>query len=213
MNNSTYCYFGGGRLLDPEASAVILEMQKVVSRMNLSRGAIIHVSDKKQETWNKVGEKMFEMIGVKDITIFDSYKESAKYDFSGLENTQVFFIAGGMPDVFLNRIKELGILQEFSSLLKQDNIFVIGISAGALMLNKTCFISVDDDYPNEIVMDGLNVRSDFICEVHYEAEKYDLLKTALGKSDVIAVEENSAVFLQSNQTKAVGGVHFYKKQI
>ncbi len=212
MSNSIYCYFGGGRLLDPECSEVVAGMQRINLRIGLRKGSIIHVSDKKQETWTKVGTQLFEKIKVDEIVEFDPYKAGAVEKFNKLTDVQVFFIAGGMPDVFLNKMNKLGLTDKLSTLLKRKDQFVIGVSAGALMLNKICFISIDEDYPTEKIIDGLSIRSDFICEVHYETSRYKLLKTALNKGDVIAIEENSAIFIELNVINTVGKTYFYKQQ-
>lgn len=146
---------------------------------------------------------------LREIRYLDPFGEGIEDEWKNSQKAQVVFITGGQPDIFLNRLRELGLVDKMANLLSQDNLLVIGASAGALVLNETCFISEDEEYPQEKFTKGFSIRSDFICEVHYEPPRYGYLKNALKINDVIAIEENSALFCREDEKFSVGKVHFF----
>jgi cyanophycinase-like exopeptidase len=209
--NSLYCYIGGGKILEPDSKAVLDELVLRASKMKVSSAVVILASQTKKETWLNVGRELFERMGTRDVRYFDSFEEDAVSRWEDVKACQAVFVTGGKPDILLKRLKKIGLFEKVKKFLSQNNMFIIGTSAGALVFNETCFISEDEDYPKELFLEGFSLRSDFICEVHYEEGKYKNLINALKKNDVVAIEENSALFCTSDEKIAIGRVHFFKK--
>lgn len=213
MNDTIYCYIGGGRLLEPDCKPVLDELITQAGARHLRAGLVLLTSPRKRDTWYKVGKEFFNKIGVDDVFYFDPFNDDKEniFDFSKVKNVNSIFITGGSPDLFLEKIKELRIFDDIKELLLQENIFITGISAGALLLNKVCYISKDEEYPNELFLEGFNLRDDFICEVHYDENRFETLHNVLEKGSVWAVEENSALFCTPKGFLSVGRTHYYNR--
>lgn len=201
---------GGGRLLEPEGEQILAELYKVVARMGLTSGIVINTSADKSETWSRVGDQLLKRIGSSNLGLFDVFGQTIP-SIKLLESAQIFFLSGGHPDKFLTKIRALGVFDNISACLQKNNVLVIGVSAGALILNKTCYISRDDDYPQELFLDGLAICNDFITETHYREDKFDLIKNAGFRNRVIAIEDNSAIFYSTVEMCTFGKVHFLPK--
>ena len=94
------------------------------------------------------------------------------------------------------------------------NKIIVGISAGALVINHTCFVSGDEDYPNEFTMTGLSLKSNFICEVHYDKTRHERIDNIVKENNVIAIEDNSALFYYpTGEIVTIGKVHFFNKPV
>ena len=119
----------------------------------------------------------FAAYGVSDdnvsfINYFTDTKESAKIK---IENADIIYFLGGLPDRMMERIKEFD-LQDV--LMSHDGI-VMGYSAGAVIQLAEYHLSPDDDYPEFKYYEGLPYLNDFYLEVHYEGK--DAQKAAIQK--------------------------------
>lgn len=109
--------------------------------------------------------RSFEAYGISEenvsvISYFTDTKQSAE---EKINNADIVFFTGGLPDRTFDRIKEFGI---YDALLSFDGI-VMGYSAGALIQMKEYHLSPDEDYPEFQYAEGLPYLSGFYLEVHY----------------------------------------------
>ena len=95
------------------------------------------------------------------VNYFTDTKESAKRK---IENADIIYFLGGLPDRMMERIKEFD-LQDV--LMSHDGI-VMGYSAGAVIQLAEYHLSPDDDYPEFRYYEGLPYLNNFYLEVHYE---------------------------------------------
>ena len=106
------------------------------------------------------------------INYFTDTKESAKRK---IENADIIYFPGGLPDRMMDRIKEFDIQD---ALMSHKGI-VMGYSAGAVIQLAEYHLSPDDDYPEFKYYEGLPYLNDFYLEVHYEGK--DAQKAAIQK--------------------------------
>lgn len=101
---------------------------------------------------------------IKFVNYFEDTKESAKQK---IENADIVYFLGGLPDRMMDRIKEFGLVD----VLRKHNGIVMGYSAGAVIQLSEYHLSPDHDYPEFQYYGGLGYLDDFYLEVHYENTK------------------------------------------
>lgn len=95
------------------------------------------------------------------LNYFTDSKETAKQK---IENADILYFLGGLPDRMFERIKELDL---YDTIVNHKGI-IMGYSAGALIQLSEYHLSPDDDYPEFSYYEGLGYLDDFYLEVHYE---------------------------------------------
>ena len=80
-----------------------------------------------------------------------------------IQNAEMLFFTGGMPEKALARLEELGLTE---AVLRFDGI-VAGASAGAMLQLETYHITPDDDYDAYGLWQGLGLVKGLDLEVHY----------------------------------------------
>ena len=99
------------------------------------------------------------------ITVVNYFADSKELARQKIENADVLYFTGGLPDAMMDRLAEfelLDVLAEFDGL-------VLGCSAGAMIQLEDYHITPDWDYPEFGYYKGLHWLKDFYVEVHYEA--------------------------------------------
>ena len=82
-----------------------------------------------------------------------------------INNADLLFFTGGMPEKAIKRMDELGI----TDAVKNFKGVVMGASAGAMLQLETYHITPDEDYAEYGMWHGLGLVSGFDLEVHYLA--------------------------------------------
>ena len=82
-----------------------------------------------------------------------------------IENADLLFFTGGMPEKAIKRMVELGIVEA----VKSFTGVIMGASAGAMLQLETYHITPDDDYSEYGIWHGLGLVSGLDLEVHYLA--------------------------------------------
>lgn len=99
-----------------------------------------------------------------NITVVNYFADSKELAREKLENADILYFTGGLPDAMMDRLEEfelLDVLQSFDGL-------VLGCSAGAMIQLREYHITPDWDYPEFGYYNGLPWLQDFYVEVHYE---------------------------------------------
>ena len=141
------------------------------------------------------------------INYFKDTKESAKHK---VENADIIYFLGGLPDRMMERIKELEI---FDSLVKHTGI-VMGYSAGTVIQLSEYHLSPDDDYPEFKYYEGFPYLNEFYIEVHYEGtnvQKESICRVIKErKKPVYAISYmNGAIIVDNGKMKLLGDVKRY----
>lgn len=95
------------------------------------------------------------------INYFTDTKESAK---KKIENANVVYFTGGLPDRMMDRIIEFDLLD---TLRKFDGV-AVGYSAGAVIQLKEYHLYPDGDYTDYAYYGGIGYIDSLYLEVHYE---------------------------------------------
>ena len=99
-----------------------------------------------------------------NITVVNYFADSKELAREKVENADILYFTGGLPDAMMDRLAEfelLDVLQSFDGL-------VLGCSAGAMIQLREYHITPDWDYPEFGYYNGLSWLQDFYVEVHYE---------------------------------------------
>lgn len=99
-----------------------------------------------------------------NITVVNYFADSKELAREKLENADILYFTGGLPDAMMDRLEEfelLDVLQSFDGL-------VLGCSAGAMIQLQEYHITPDLDYPEFGYYNGLPWLQGFYVEVHYE---------------------------------------------
>ncbi|WP_425448298.1 Type 1 glutamine amidotransferase-like domain-containing protein [Dethiothermospora halolimnae] len=147
-----------------------------------------------------------------DINFEESYMinsdDTSKEVEEKIQNKDVIFLMGGDPIGQLKLMKD----KELKSYLKNSNAVIIGISAGALSICDKCIITKDKDYPENIVLEGLNLTNGINVEVHYDdshdEDIYEIMSDN-SISEVYGIPEDSAIKIDGNNLQFLGEEKFY----
>lgn len=144
---------------------------------------------------------------IKFINYFTDTKESAR---SKIENADIIYFLGGLPDRMFDRIKEFDL---YDTLLNHDGI-MMGYSAGAVIQLAEYHLSPDDDYPEFDYYEGLPFLNDFYLEVHYEGaaiqnEAINRVISERGKTVYATSLLQGAILVDNGKIKLLGDVKVY----
>jgi len=135
-------------------------------------------------------------------------EEMIKY----INNSDILFFTGGLPEKSVERILELGLLDT----LKKFKKLMIGASAGAMVQLQDFYVSPDDDYEFFKYYKGLGLlESGFYIEVHYtgsDVQEECINKVLNEKTDKIyAIGEKGGIIIEDGLLKTYGEVHVFDK--
>ena len=99
-----------------------------------------------------------------NITVVNYFADSKELARKKVENADILYFTGGLPDAMMDRLAEFELLDALQSF---DGL-VLGCSAGAMIQLREYHITPDWDYPEFGYYNGLPWLNDFYIEVHYE---------------------------------------------
>ncbi|MCD7859265.1 MAG: Type 1 glutamine amidotransferase-like domain-containing protein [Firmicutes bacterium] len=138
---------------------------------------------------------------------FTDSRETAKRK---IENADILYFLGGLPDRMLERIKEL----ELQDTIVNHKGIIMGYSAGALIQLSEYHLSPDEDYPEFSYYEGLGYLNDFYLEVHYEGTQIQdaairrVIKER-GKPVYATYLGDGALLVDNGNIKVLGKVAIY----
>lgn len=155
----------------------------------------------------------FLSFGVKEENIvwLNYFTDSSNEMIECINNSDVLFLTGGLPEKAVERILEKGLLDT----LKNYNKLIIGASAGAMVQLSEYYISPDEDYEFFNYYKGLGlIDVEFNIEVHYiksDVQNECISKVLKGRQNKIyAIGENGGLILKNNLIKACGEVFIFE---
>lgn len=143
------------------------------------------------------------------INYFADTKESAAQK---IENADIIYFLGGLPDRMMDRIKEF----DLYDILMKHNGIVMGYSAGAVIQLSEYYLSPDEDYPEFKYYNGIPYINDFYIQVHYEdtMEQNESIQRVLSeKSKTVYATTlmSSAIVVSNGSIKLFGDVKTFNK--
>ncbi|GMQ61699.1 Type 1 glutamine amidotransferase-like domain-containing protein [Vallitalea maricola] len=163
----------------------------------------------KCEKYKKVNLSWFSDIGINfDNVSMINQEDDVISAQDKIIKSNIIFLMGGDP---ITQLKFISDKKLENCLLEYEGI-IIGISAGALSICKKCILTKDQDYPENIVVDGINLTNGINVDVHYTNEHdenlYQIIKEH--KIDkVYAIPEDGALRIDNDSIKFVGEDEFY----
>ena len=143
------------------------------------------------------------------VNYFEDTKESAKQK---IENADILYFTGGLPDRMMDRIKEFDLVD----MVRKHNGIVMGYSAGALIQLSEYHLSPDKDYKEFQYYDGLGYLDDFYLEVHYENTKIqneaiERVLSERGKKVYATAFMSGGIIVDNGNIKLIGDVKTFSK--
>ena len=154
----------------------------------------------------------FLSFGIKEENILwlNYYRHNAEEMIDYINNSDVLFLTGGLPDKTIERVLEIGLLDT----LKKYKKLIMGASAGAMVQLAEYYISPDEDYEFFGSYNGLGLTDmDFQIEVHFtksEVQMECISKVLKEKADKIyAIGEKGGLIIKDNFIKTCGDVTLF----
>ncbi len=129
-----------------------------------------------------------------NISFVNYFTDSKASATKKIEDSDIIYFLGGLPDKTMERIKEFGLLD----VLQKYNGIVMGYSAGAVIQLAQYHLSADQDYPEFGYYEGLSYISEFYLQVHYEDKPTQ--NSAIQK---VLEERNKTVYATTNMQGAI----------
>ena len=177
-----------------------------------------------KDSWDKVygkgiGNCYFETVdalslfGVKEenvtfINYFTDTKASAKRK---IEEANVIYFTGGLPDRMMDRIEEFGL----TDVIRNFDGVVVGYSAGAVIQLGEYHLYPDGDYTDFGYYRGLGLVDGFYLEVHYEYKKEqdESVRLVLAERDLpiyVTHTRRGGIVVDRGEIRKVGNVDLYE---
>ena len=145
-----------------------------------------------------------------NITVVNYFADSKELAREKVENADILYFTGGLPDAMMDRLAKfelLDVLQSFDGL-------VLGCSAGAMIQLREYHITPDWDYPEFGYYNGLPWLQDFYVEVHYEES--DLQKECIhrvlrerGKPVYATFHDRGALMIENGKISRLGETELF----
>ncbi len=153
----------------------------------------------------------FTAYGISENTIhwLHYFKHTPEQMAQVIQNADIVFLTGGLPELAVNRIKE----KQLEAVLKQHTGHIIGASAGALIQLPDFYVSPDADYDTFSYHTGLGlVNLPYYIEVHYEGSKIQdqCIANALNEKspELYALGDQGAIILHRRHQLIIGDVTY-----
>ena len=126
-----------------------------------------------------------------------------------LKRANVVFMTGGLPDLFLERMQELRLVEP----LRNFDGLMMGCSAGAMIQMTEYHITPDEDYDSYGYYDGLGILDGFEPEVHYcassvQMEAITLYQMERGKR-IYAISNEGGLLVKNGEILCFGDVEIF----
>ncbi|MCI5730095.1 MAG: peptidase E [Eubacterium sp.] len=154
---------------------------------------------------------VYEKFGISETQIeyIDYFTDTQQTAKKMIQNADVLYFTGGLPDKMYERLDEFGLIPAIQSF---DGI-VMGDSAGAVIQFDCYHLSPDRDYPDFSYYEGLHLLTGFQIEVHYENQKIqnESIQKVIAekKVPVYAMPDDSILICENSSVVTLGDVKFF----
>lgn len=148
-----------------------------------------------------------------DISFINYFKDTKEYAKRKVEEADIIYFTGGLPDRMMDRIKEF----ELEGVLLTHSGVVMGYSAGAVIQLREYHLYPDGDYSDYGYYEGLAYLDGFYHEVHYEArpEQDESIRRVLrerGKTVYVSHTRKGGIIIENGEIRIVGHVDVYESR-
>ncbi|MED3998267.1 Type 1 glutamine amidotransferase-like domain-containing protein [Peribacillus frigoritolerans] len=199
------CFIGGGNHLNNELGEVFLELSKIIKPDARILIIPFATDNSRYESWMANIKQAFSIMKNVSVELLNEDLSEKEMKKSIKEHDILYFI-GGRPERLIHVIEEKGL----TPIIKDFQGLIIGYSAGSLAFCNDCIITKDKDYPETIVIKGLELV-DFSVEVHYEDKIDGELIPLSNERTVYAIPNRSAIFSKNGELfKVVNDIYSFQ---
>lgn len=146
------------------------------------------------------------------VRFLDYFRDTRESAARKVEEADILYFLGGLPDRMLDRIEEFGLTEP----LMRHRGVVMGYSAGAVIQLAEYHLSPDEDYPEFAYYRGLPYLEGFYLEVHYEStpvQKASIRRVLAekGKPVYATALRTGALIAEDGEVRTVGNVKVFKE--
>ena len=146
----------------------------------------------------------FISLGAKSID-FIEYSDSKETIARKMATSNLIYLTGGLVTILAERLKNTGV----DELLRNYTGVIVGRSAGALVLCKTCVITCRSNSKVKIIDNGLGL-ADLTLKVHYKLEKDNILQRLSSQKKIFAVPMGSALVYENGDLSFINKVYVFE---
>lgn len=145
----------------------------------------------------------FRSLGASRVS-FSEFSDSGEDIAANLSGSDLVYLTGGQVSTLLSRLRRTGL----DKLLHSYDGVVVGRSAGAVVLGKSCIVT-NRYSKRQRVIAGLGL-TDFTVKAHYEPSKDDLLKEMSKTEKIYAVPARKAVVYDNGSLSFIGKILLFE---
>ena len=114
------------------------------------------------------------------------------------------FLMGGDPVAQMELIRDLGLVSE----LRESRAVILGVSAGAMNMGRR----VAEIWDSKAFYEGIGL-ADITIKAHYTPGEWfvPLLKELSGEHPIVAMEDESAIFINGDGQRSIGRMYRFDK--
>jgi dipeptidase E len=135
---------------------------------------------------------------------FVNYSDSNEIISKKIADSNLIYLTGGVTSVLIERLKKMGV----DHLIFGYKGIIIGRSAGALALCRSCIITCRSSLETKIIS-GLGL-ADLTLKVHYKPEKDVTLAELSYREEIYAVPMGSALVYKNGACSVIGDVYLFE---
>lgn len=141
-----------------------------------------------------------------DVTWLNYFDRNSNFH-EQIDNADVLFFTGGLPEKALQRLQDLDIVED----VKNFEGVVAGASAGAMLQLERYHVTPDDDYDHYQLWNGLGLVSGIDLEVHYLSTPIQNQCTKRAINDlqrpVYQMWHEGGLVVENGEVTMLGNVH------
>ena len=134
---------------------------------------------------------------------FAEYSDLTEEIAKKIQFSDLIYLPGGLTSVLVERMRNKSV----DSLLREYDRVIVGRSAGALALSKTCILT--KRHKAVKIIAGINLV-DFSIKVHYKPSRDDELKRLSKEETIYAIPERSALVYDNGALSFIGDVYLFQ---
>jgi dipeptidase E len=146
----------------------------------------------------------FRSLGANSIS-FAEYSDTFEEVSEKINSSDLLYLPGGLTTVLLDRIRSKGV----DVLLQKFGGVIVGRSAGALALCKTCVLTKKMRKKENVTFPGISLV-DFCIKVHYKPSKDEQLKQLSLQEKIYAIPQSSALVFEDGVLSFMGKVYLFQ---
>ncbi|QTD40922.1 Type 1 glutamine amidotransferase-like domain-containing protein [Sporosarcina sp. Te-1] len=196
-------FIGGGNHVSEEFEGILSHLKRHVTPSHKILLIPFATEPSKIPGWYDTVKQAFELVGNHKVDVlYDDMPAKAMAE--KINQHDILYFTGGRPERLVEQLSThhlIPVLQQFSGVM-------IGYSAGALAFCKDCIISKDKDYPQTIILKGLDLV-DFSVEVHYEDTVDEELLPLSKNREIYALPNGSALCWRNGELEFIHDIYYF----